>query len=69
MPRFTAAAPTAMAGTGRFAYVPSGKFGSWFPTWFNARQSLQYTTYNKFDGTSVDASDNNTLVLLLWLAG
>lgn len=51
------------------AYVPSGKPGSWFPTWFNARLSLQYTMYNKFDGTSVNASDNNTLFLLLWIAG
>ena len=51
------------------AYVPSGKLGSWFPTWFNARLSLQYTMYNKFDGTTVNASDNNTLFLLLWIAG
>ena len=48
------------------AWVPSGKLG--FPTWFNARLSLQYTMYNKFDGTSVNASDNNTLFLLLWIA-
>ena len=51
------------------AYVPSGKLGSWFPTWFNARLSLQYTAYGEFDGTSAHASDNNTLYLLLWLAG
>jgi hypothetical protein len=51
------------------AYVPSGKFGSWFPTYVNARLSLQYTMYSKFDGTSVNASDNNTLFLLLWIAG
>jgi hypothetical protein len=51
------------------AYVPSGKFGSWFPSWFNARLSLRYTMYDKFDGTSVNASDNNTLFLLLWIAG
>ena len=51
------------------AYVPSGKLDSWFPTYFNARLSLQYTMYNKFDGNSVNAADNNTLFLLLWLAG
>jgi hypothetical protein len=51
------------------AYVPSGKPGSWFPTWFNARLSLQYTMYNKFDGSTTNASDNNTLFLLLWIAG
>jgi len=51
------------------AYVPSGKLGSWFPTWFNARLSLQYTMYTEFNGTSDHTSDNNTLYLLLWLAG
>ena len=51
------------------AYVPSGKQNSWFPTYFNARLSLQYTMYNKFDGTTVDASNDNTLFLLLWIAG
>jgi len=51
------------------AYVPSGKVGSWFPTWFNARLSLQYTMYNKFDGSTANASDNNTLFLVLWIAG
>ena len=49
--------------------MPSGKLDSWFPTYFNARLSLQYTMYNKFDGNSVNAADNNTLFLLLWLAG
>jgi len=51
------------------AYVPSGKLGSWFPNYFNVRLSLQYTMYDRFDGTSVNASDNNTLYLLLWIAG
>jgi len=50
-------------------YVPSGKLGSWFPTWFNARLSLEYTMYNKFDGSTTNASDNNILFLLLWIAG
>jgi hypothetical protein len=30
---------------------------------------LQYTMYDEFNGTSSHASDNNTLYLLLWLAG
>jgi hypothetical protein len=36
--------------------------------WFNARIGLQYTWYNKFDGTTVGASNNNTLFLYAWLA-
>ncbi len=50
------------------AYVPSGKAGSWFPDDFNARLSLQYTLYDKFNGTGFRASNNNTLYLVLWLA-
>jgi hypothetical protein len=43
--------------------------------WFNARIGLQYITYNKFNGASMNfdgngrnASDNNTLLLYAWLA-
>ena len=36
--------------------------------WFNARVGVQYTWYNKFDGTIVGASANNTLFVYLWLA-
>jgi len=61
--------PNSRGWNWEIAYVPSGKLGSWFPTWFNARLSLQYTAYTEFNGTSVGASDNNTLYLLLWLAG
>lgn len=42
--------------------------------WFNTKFSLQYTQYNKFngagnnyDGFGRNASDNNTLYLLVWL--
>jgi len=50
------------------AYVPFGKADS--PIHFaNARLTLQYTAYTKFDGTSTHASDNNTLLLNLWVAG
>jgi hypothetical protein len=61
--------PNSRGWNWEIAYVPSGKLGSWFPTWFNARLSLQYTAYSEFNGTSAGASDNNTLYLLLWLAG
>jgi hypothetical protein len=61
--------PNSRGWNWEIAYVPSGKLGSWFPTYFNARLSLQYTMYSEFNGTSDHASDNNTLYLLLWLAG
>ena len=61
--------PNSAGWNWEIAYVPSGKVGSWFPTYFNARLSLQYTAYAEFNGTSAHASDNNTLFLLLWLAG
>jgi hypothetical protein len=50
------------------AYIPfgSGKAPGW--PWANARIGVNYTFYNKFNGTSVGASDNNTLFLHLWLA-
>jgi hypothetical protein len=43
--------------------------------WLNVKVSAQYTWYNKFngsgtnyDGVGRNASDNNTLYLLLWFA-
>jgi hypothetical protein len=36
--------------------------------WFNARIGLQYTYYNKLNGTTVNAHDNNTLFLHAWFA-
>ncbi len=50
------------------AYIPfvSSQAPGW--PWFNARIGVQYTWYNKFDGTTVGASANNTLFVYLWLA-
>lgn len=61
--------PNSRGWNWEIAWVPSGKVGSWFPTWFNPRLSLQYTVYDEFNGTDVHASTNDTLFLLLWLAG
>lgn len=36
--------------------------------WENTRLIAQYTAYNKFQGTTNGASDNNTFVLGLWMA-
>jgi hypothetical protein len=50
------------------AYVPFGKLDS--PTFFyNCRLAVQYTAYNQFNGTSSHASDNNTLLFFLQVAG
>ncbi len=50
------------------AYIPfiSSTAPGW--PWFNARVGLEYTWYNRFDGTTVGAGSNNTLFLYLWLA-
>jgi hypothetical protein len=50
------------------AYIPfsASKAPGW--PWGNVRVGLDYTFYNKFDGTTVGASDNNTLFLHLWFA-
>ena len=50
------------------AYIPfiSSQAPGW--PWFNTRIGLQYTWYDKFDGTTVGASANNTLFLDPWVA-
>lgn len=50
------------------AYIPFGSsFAPGWP-WLNARIGLQYTWYNQFEGTTVGASDHNTLFLYAWTA-
>jgi len=50
------------------AYIPfiSSKSPVW--PWANARIGLQYTYYNRFDGDTVFARNNNTLFAYLWFA-
>lgn len=50
------------------AYVPLGKSDS-FIRLYNARITLQYTAYTKFDGTHQGASDNDALLVLFQIAG
>ncbi|HTO65093.1 MAG TPA: cytochrome C [Bradyrhizobium sp.] len=49
-------------------YIPfaAGKAPGW--PWFNAKIGLQYIYFNKFNGTTVGAQDNNTLFLHAWFA-
>lgn len=35
--------------------------------WLNTKFAVQYTLYNRFDGTNTNASDNNTLFLVGWV--
>ncbi len=60
--------PDSNGFTAEIAYIPyiSGHPEVW--PWANARIGLQYTWYNKFDGTTVGAQDNNTLFAYLWIA-
>ncbi len=50
------------------AYIPFSQSKSPGWPWFNARIGLQYIYFNKFNGTSVGAQDNNTLFLHAWFA-
>ena len=50
------------------AYIPFVSSSAPIWPWANARIALQYTYYNKFDGTTQNAHDNNTLFLHAWFA-
>jgi hypothetical protein len=60
--------PNSSGFTGEIAYMAfgTGRAPGW--PWFNTRIGLQYTYYNKFDGTTVGAHDQNTLFLYTWFA-
>jgi hypothetical protein len=60
--------PNSNGFTGEIAYMAfgTGRAPGW--PWLNARIGLQYTYYNKFDGTSLGAHNRNTLFLYTWLA-
>jgi len=49
-------------------YVPFGKHDSPYQPWINLRIGLQYIAYSRFNGTTVNAQNNNTLFLSGWLA-
>jgi hypothetical protein len=60
--------PNSNGFTTEIAYIPFNMSKSPIWPWFNSRIGLQYTYYNKFDGTTVNAKNNNTLFLYLWVA-
>lgn len=49
-------------------WTPFGKSQSWLAPDFNLRLGVQYTYYDKFDGTHLNAQDNNTLSAFAWAA-
>jgi hypothetical protein len=65
---FANMSPNSDGWIAELAYIPfsASKAPGW--PWFNARIGLQYIYYNKFNGTTVGAHDNNTLFLHAWLA-
>jgi hypothetical protein len=60
--------PDSSGWIAEFAYIPfsASKAPGW--PWANARIALQYIWYDRFDGTTVGARDNNTLFLHAWFA-
>jgi hypothetical protein len=67
-PPNTACSPNSDGWIAELAYIPyvSSKAPLW--PWFNVRLGLQYTKYNRFDGDTAHAGDNNTLFAYAWFA-
>jgi hypothetical protein len=63
-----ACSPNSDGFIAEIAYIPfiSSQAPGW--PWANMRVGLQYTYYNKFDGDTANAHDNNTLFAYLWFA-
>jgi hypothetical protein len=63
-----ACSPNSNGYIAEIAYIPfiSSRAPGW--PWANMRVGLQYTYYNKFDGDTVFAHDNNTLFGYIWFA-
>lgn len=64
----TTCSPDTNGFIAEISYIPFISSTSPIWPWANVRVGLQYTYYNKFDGSTVNAHDNNTLFLYAWLA-
>jgi hypothetical protein len=67
--------PNSSGWIGEVAYLPFMHGGPSFWPWLNARIGLQYTRWDKFDGTTANingmgrtARDNNTIFVYSWIA-
>ncbi len=74
-PDSSRASPGACGETLQADWTPFGKADSWKQPWANLRLGVQYTHYNRFngsasnyDGNGRNASDNDTLFVFAWLA-
>ena len=60
--------PNSNGYVAEISYIPFINSNSPVWPWANARIGLQYTYFNKLDGTTEGAHDNNTLFLYAWFA-
>jgi hypothetical protein len=60
--------PDSNGWMGEIAYIPYGLSQAPGWPWANVRIALQYIWYNRFDGTTFGAQNNNTLFLHAWFA-
>jgi hypothetical protein len=60
--------PNSSGWTAELAILPFSGGGPKEWPWLNARFGVSYTHYDKFDGTSVGASNNDTVFLYSWIA-
>jgi hypothetical protein len=64
----TACSPDSDGWIAEIAYIPFSLSRAPLWPWFNMRVGLQYTKYNRFDGDTIHAGDNNTLFAYAWFA-
>ena len=67
-PPDTTCNPNSNGYIAEIAYIPFSSSSAPVWPWANVRVALQYTYYNKFDGTTLNAHNNNTLFLHAWFA-
>ena len=67
-PPNTACNPNSNGFIAEISYIPFVTSSAPIWPWANMRLSVQYTYYNKFDGDTVHAHDNNTLFIHAWFA-
>jgi hypothetical protein len=67
-PPNTACNPNSNGFIGEIAYIPFSSSSAPVWPWANMRLGVQYTYYNKFDGDTASAHNNNTLFIYAWFA-
>jgi hypothetical protein len=67
-PDTTACNPNSNGFIAEVAYIPFSSSSAPVWPWANMRLGVQYTYYNKFDGDTASAHNNNTLFIYAWFA-